>query len=258
MRRSRTLERLRANKLVRVCALGHFHPPYIRHAAHYGFDCIWLDLEHRAMDARELQALMAFSHLYDIDMMVRAGYRDSNALYRYLEDGASGLMLSLVSTREEAEDLVQSTKFPPLGNRGIDAAGLDSDFLIQGGEDFAEQASRETFLFAQIETVESVHNAEAIASVAGIDGLFIGWADLSLRIQHAPDVSWTLDEVAQRVAGAARAQGKHWGAVTFDPAVMKKRYEEGARLMPCTGEYIALKNSLEQKGNELDEVFGDG
>ena len=164
-------------------------------------------------------------------------------------------MVALVSTKEDAEHIVRSTKFPPLGNRGLDAAGLDSDFFLQGDEGFAERANRETFLVAQIETIEAVNNADSIAAVEGIDVLFIGWGDLSLRVKHAPGVDWTLDEVVERGAAAAAAHGKTWGAVTFDPAEMKKRNDQGARLLACTGEFIALKNSLAEKSEEIRSTF---
>ena len=95
MRQSKTMAKLRAGKPVRMCALGHFIPSYIRHAAHAGFDCIWLDTEHRAFERRELQALLAMFHLFDIDCMVRADTKQKTRLYRYLEDGASGLMMAV-------------------------------------------------------------------------------------------------------------------------------------------------------------------
>ena len=47
MRKSKTLARIRSNQVVRMCALGHFIPFFVKHAAYYGYDCIWLDMEHR-------------------------------------------------------------------------------------------------------------------------------------------------------------------------------------------------------------------
>ena len=257
MRKSKTLQKLRENSLVRVCSLGHDLPPYIRHAAQYGFDCIWLDLEHRPLDVHQVQKLLAISHLADIDVMIRVGYREPNTLYRYLEDGASGLMCALISNQKQAEEIVQATKFPPLGNRGFDGAMLDSDYLLKGGEGYPEAANRETFLLAQIETVEAVHNIEAIASVNGIDALFIGWKDLSLRIKNSPDISWELEDIVERVNSAVKAQGKHWGAVTENKDEMKKRFSQGGRFLPCIGEFTILMNALEQKQVELNSLFGD-
>ena len=82
MRKSKTLARIRNGEPVRICSLGHVIPAYIKYAAHHGFDCIWLDLEHRAMDQREVQALMAFFHKYDIDCMLRAPTLEKAKLYR--------------------------------------------------------------------------------------------------------------------------------------------------------------------------------
>ena len=80
--------KLNDGRTVRICGLGHFIPSFVRHASHFGFDCIWLDLEHRAMGDREVQALLAMSHQYGIDIMVRSPTREKVKLYRYLEDGA--------------------------------------------------------------------------------------------------------------------------------------------------------------------------
>ncbi len=108
MRKSKTLAKIRAGEVARFCCLGHFIPAYIRHAAHFGYDCIWLDLEHRCIDDREVQALLAFFHLFDIDCMLRAPTFEKTRLYRYLEDGATGLMIPHVSTPEKAATLADS------------------------------------------------------------------------------------------------------------------------------------------------------
>ena len=71
MRKSKTLARIRNGEPIRTCCLGHYIPAYVCHAARAGYDCIWIDLEHRAMTVHEVQALLAFSHLYDIDLLMR-------------------------------------------------------------------------------------------------------------------------------------------------------------------------------------------
>ncbi len=253
MRASKLLAKLRANQPARICSLGHFIPSYIRHAAHFGFDCVWLDLEHRAMGEREVQTLLAFFHLFDIDCMLRPPTLEKTRLYRYLEDGATGLMIPHVSTAEKARALVDAVKFPPLGGRGIDGAGLDSDFLLQGGADYPQQANRETFLVVQIETPQAVQNVAEIAAVDGVDGLFVGTADLQLRlkqIQGGP----TLQQALQQVAEAAQAQGKSWGCPAGSPEHLQKLYSQGARLMVQGGEFMALSNMLENSARVLDQL----
>jgi 2-keto-3-deoxy-L-rhamnonate aldolase RhmA len=255
MRNSKTLARLRNNEPVRLCVLGHFIPSYVRHAAHFGFDCIWLDTEHRAMGDREIQSLLAFCHLYDIDCMVRAQTLEKTKLYRLLEDGASGLMIPHVSTEEKARMLVQAVKFPPLGDRGLDGAGLDSDFLVRGGEDYTDLANRETFLVVQIETPEAVRNVDAIAAVEGVDALFLGPGDLGLRLKHAGDQSMTIDDAQQKVAEAAEKHGKTWGRPAGSREMVEQYYQQGARLIAHGGEFITLMKMLENNAKELESIY---
>ena len=70
MRRSKVLAKWRAGEFARFCSLGHVLPFYIRYAAHYRYDGIWLDLEHRNFDAREVQHLLALCQRFDIDCLI--------------------------------------------------------------------------------------------------------------------------------------------------------------------------------------------
>ncbi len=237
-----------------MCCLGHFVPAYIRYAAEYGFDCIWLDLEHRTMSDREVQSLLAHFHLFDIDCMLRAPTLEKTRLYRYLEDGASGLMIPHVSTAQKARMLVDAVKFPPLGDRGLDGAGLDSDFLLQGGEDYSEAANRETFLVVQIETPQAVANADEIAAVAGVDGLFIGPGDLGLRIRRT-ETDLTLQQAFETVAAAAARHGKAWGSPASSAEHLRQLHDQGARLIAYGGEFHALIEMLKNHSRDLSEIY---
>lgn len=251
MRKSKTLARIRNNETVRMCALGHFIPAFVRHAAHFGFDCIWLDLEHRLISEREVQSLLAFAHLSDIDIMVRAPTLEKTALYRYLEDGAAGLMIPHVSTPERAAMLVDAVKFPPIGNRGIDGAGLDSDFLLGDYETFPDRANAETFLVVQIETPEAVENVDAIAATPGVDGLFVGPGDLGLRLKHSSG-SMTLESAFKDVAAAAARHGKAWGTPVATKEILQQRRNQGGQLLAHGGEFRALMDMLEASAANFD------
>ena len=256
MRKSRTLAKLRNNQPARICSLGHFIPSFVRHAAHFGYDCIWLDLEHRAMSEREVQALLAYFHLADIDCMLRSPTLEKTRLYRYLEDGAAGLMIPHVSTREKAESLVQAVKFPPIGDRGIDAAGWDSDFRLQGDDGYTDLANQETFLVVQIETPEAVRNVDEIAAVEGVDGLFVGPGDLGLRLRKLPN-DLTLDEAFRSVAAAAKKHNKAWGCPAASSEKVRELREMGAQLIAYGGDFMALMDMLEAHSADLDSVYGE-
>ncbi len=250
MRSSKTWAKIRAGEVIRTCNLGHFIPGYVCHAARNDYDCIWLDLEHRAMDVREVQALLAFSHLYDIDVMVRPPVRGGAALYRFLEDGAAGLLMPLVDTAEEAKRLVDTVKFPPVENRGLDGVGLDADFGGHAIEDYVAWAQKETFLAVQIETPEAVENADAIAAVPGVDLLFLGPGDLGLRLKIHSEM--TLDDAWAKVAAACKRPGKAFGGPTFTPEDSRRRREQGAQLFVGNGGFRNWANALADPSSKFD------
>ena len=257
MRTSKVLAKWRENQFARICSMGHVLPFYVRHAAHHNFDGIWLDLEHRNMDEREVQHLLALGHLFDIDMMVRPPTTMRTRLYRYLEDGATGFMIPFVSTPEIAQEIVNSVKFPPIGNRGLDGAGLDSNFALDvWTEDstFIEDANRETFIVAQIETLEAVENADEIASIEGIDLLFVGPADLQLRIDKTPNNKVTLDAAVDQVAAAATKHGKAWGRTASSLDEVARYHAMGAQMVPWGGDF-ALNKILQEAGEGLDKIL---
>lgn len=257
MRKSKALAKWRAGEFARFCNLGHFIPFYVQHAAHNKFDAIWLDLEHRNFDQREVQHLLALCHLFDIDCMVRPPTVQRSRLYRYLEDGATGLMIPFVSDAEKAREIVQAAKFPPLGNRGLDGTGLDADFGLRRGrpdDTFVEDANRETFLVAQIEEPEAVAKAEAIAAVDGIDALFVGPADLGLRLDAYPQFGMTLDEAVAIVAAAAAKQGKVWSIPAGSIEEVEKYRRQGSLMIPYGGDF-ALTQVLKTAGEEIDRML---
>lgn len=245
MRKSKTLAKIRQGETVRMCSLGHFIPAFIKHAAHYGYDCIWLDLEHRHLSESQVQTLLAYGHLFDIDIMVRVPTLEKTRLYRFLEDGATGIMVPHVSTPEKAAMLASSVKFPPIGDRGLDGAGLDSDFLTCDLLAYPEEANRETFLVVQIETPEAVENVEAIAATAGVDGLFVGPGDLGLRLRHS-DPGWDLEEAYQRTANACQKHNKAWGTPVATKDALNQRREQGAQLIAHGGDFRAVMQALEE------------
>ena len=252
------LQKFRSGGFARVCGLGHYLPFYIRYAAHYKFDGIWFDLEHRAMDQREVQAIIMMCLHNDIDCMVRAPTLERTKLYRYLEEGATGFLMPLISDPQMASDLVQAVKYPPLGNRGMDGAGLDADFGIAAWHpqsNYNAESNRETFLITQVETLQAVANAEEIASIDGIDGLFIGPADLSLRIATQGTGDLTMEKAIDTVASAAQKHGKVWGITAGSVEEIKRFREQGAQMVPWGGDF-SLMNVLKDCSEDLDGVPG--
>jgi 2-keto-3-deoxy-L-rhamnonate aldolase RhmA len=255
MRASKLLRKIRSGQCARVCGMGHYLPFFIRYAAHFQYDAIWFDLEHRAMDQREVQSVLALCRQFDIDCMVRPPTLERSRLYRYLEDGATGFMMPFVSSPDLARQIVHAVKFPPAGNRGIDGAGLDADFGIQAwkpGSTYYADANEQTFVVAQIETQEALDQAEEIAAVPGIDVLFVGPADLGARLK--PGI--TLDQAIGRTAAAAARHGKTWGIPAGTPELLARYRGLGAGMLAYGGDF-ALMKVLEGCSRDFDQALGE-
>jgi 2-keto-3-deoxy-L-rhamnonate aldolase RhmA len=198
--------------------------------------------------------------MFDIDCMIRPPSIERNRLYRYLEDGATGLMIPFASDRETVQKIVEAAKFPPLGNRGLDGAGLDADFGLQGwrvNPRYTGDANDETFIVAQIEVPEAVTKADEVAAVPGIDALFVGTADLGLRlaVTPRPDVK-NLDIAIEQVAAAARRHGKAWGAAPGSLEDLLRYRRKGAQIIPWGGD-SGLRQVLANCSGELDSGLVD-
>jgi 2-keto-3-deoxy-L-rhamnonate aldolase RhmA len=162
-------------------------------------------------------------------------------------------MVPHVSTVEKAQELVQSVKFPPIGNRGIDAAGLDCDFSLPEHLEYVQEANDQTALVVQIETREAVENVEEIAALEGVDGLFIGPGDLGMRLALDESTDMTVESATERVAAAAAAHGKAWGRPAATE-MMGPLFDQGARLLAHGGDFGAIMDHLRECGSHFDDL----
>jgi 4-hydroxy-2-oxoheptanedioate aldolase len=255
-RRSKILAKIRSGQVARVCSVGGFLRYFPRLAAEFRYDGIWVDAEHRSWDPADIAAMMALHHWADIDCLWRPATIEKTGLYRLLEDGAAGLMIPHVSTPQRAQELVQAVKFPPLGDRGLDGAGLDADFLVGMPADYTDQVNRETFLVVQIETPLALENVEAIAAVPGVDVLFLGPGDLSLRMGCTPAVDDPVIMDAQKRLSAAVAQhGKAWGRPVGSADDARTVIQLGAQLVAFGNDFWAVHQHLADCAAKFDAVL---
>lgn len=258
MRTSRIRTRLDNNQIVRIACLYYPTKSMPAHAAHANYDALWLDAEHNAWERRDIQHMMALHHLANIDCMVRTGSRCPTDLYRLLEDGASALLIPHVNSRREAEALVSAAKFPPAGQRGVDGAGLDNGFAVHGRDHgYFETANRETLLIVQIETPGAIEAVEEIASVPGLDGMFIGPGDLALRLGCPMDWAEPKMQKAQaRVAAAAARHGIAWGRPARSAEDIRDLAGAGARLIAHGSDFGSMAMGIPLYAKHFDEALG--
>jgi 2-keto-3-deoxy-L-rhamnonate aldolase RhmA len=245
MRTSLIRSRLRQGLPVRIAALYFPNAMMPAHAARAGFDALWLDAEHNTWERREIQRLVALHHLANIDCLVRTGSRNATELYHLLEDGVTAFLTPLVNTPADAAALAAAVKFPPLGQRGLDGAGLDNNFYLDGVQPYPAAANAETVLIVQIETPEALANLDTIAGTPGVDGLFIGPGDLALRLGCAMDWSEPkLTAAEDAVASAATRHGIAWGRPAGSVEQIAHVVRKGGKLIAHGSDFGAVMTML--------------
>ena len=150
--------------------------------AQQGWDSLTIDMQHGVVDYQNaLQMLQAISTT-DVVPMARVNWNEPGQIMKILDAGCYGIICPMVSNKEEAEKFVQACMYPPNGYRSFGPVRG----LIYGGSDYAKHADQEMLKFAMIETKESLDKLDEIMSVKGLDGIYIGPADLSLAIGEEP------------------------------------------------------------------------
>ena len=258
MRRSKILERLRADKPALLTNISLSPSPLaVEMAGRIGIDGVWIDTEHRPFVQREVSHIIAGARLGDIDAMVRIrkgeGY---SSFFRPLEDGAAGIMVPHVATREETEWVVRNSKYPPTGRRGLENVMPDADLSFADTLDYMAHANRETFVAIQIEDVEALDVLDEMFAVPDWEIAFIGPADLTasmgiaLQREHPRFI-----EAVQNIADAAARHGKWWGLPVVDAETAAKYAEQGARFFNISGDFTFLKEGFQKVRDDFDRVF---
>jgi 4-hydroxy-2-oxoheptanedioate aldolase len=158
--------------------------------------------------------------------IVRPAWNDPVLIKRHLDAGAQALLIPFVQNAAEAKAAVAATRYPPDGIRGITTSGRAAKFGRVTS--YLKSAAQEICLLVQVETGEALAEIEAIASVPGIDGVFIGPADLSASLGHIGNPGHP--EVQDAIKGAAERLtklGKPAGILTPNEAEARRYIEWG-------------------------------
>lgn len=191
-----------------------------------GFDWLLLDGEHSPNDPpRVLEQLQAVAP-YPVTPIVRPAWNDKVLIKRYLDVGVQAFLIPYVSSAAEARAAVEAVRYPPRGIRGV--AGTTRASRYGRIADYAKRAEEEICMLVQIETRAGLDDLEAIARTDGIDGVFIGPADLAAGLGHLGDIGHADVQAAIKNAIARiRACGKPAGILATDEASSRRYMEWG-------------------------------
>ncbi len=191
-----------------------------------GFDWLVIDTEHSPNEVdttlSQLQALSGSP----TSAVVRPAWNDKVLIKRHLDIGAQTLLVPYVQNADEAAAAVAAMRYPPRGVRGV--AGVTRAAHFGRVKDYAKRAHEELCLLVQIETRQGLDNLEAIARTDGIDGVFIGPADLAAGLGHLGDMGHgEVQSAIKEAIGRIRACRKPAGILATDEPTARRYMEWG-------------------------------
>ncbi|MGX9354851.1 HpcH/HpaI aldolase family protein [Roseobacteraceae bacterium S113] len=209
-------------------------------------DCLCLDAEHAPFDRMALDACIAIGRALDFPILVRPGDGSPREVLQALDYGAAGIIAPHIDTVDKARALARSARFG-LHGRGYAGSTRWADYATRAMPDLLDE-SAETIVIAQIEEPAGVEVAGEIAALEGIDGLFLGPADLSVGYGHRDQASDDLKAAFASVGAACKAAGKHY--MTF--VANGQQAQERNRDYGVTGFMVASEHSWMRAGATAD------
>ncbi len=185
-------------------------PNNIELLANCGYDWLLIDTEHTPIESTEAVALLRAAEPYPTTPIVRPGWNDMVDIKRLLDGGAQSLLIPYVQSADEARAAVAAVRYPPRGMRGV--SGLSRASRFGAIKDYNIRAEEEICLLLQLETVEAIEHLDEICTIDGVDGVFIGPADLAASMGHLgnaghPEVRSKIVETIRRLTAADMPAG---------------------------------------------------
>lgn len=206
-----------------------------------GFDWLLIDGEHAPNDLRSvLEQLQGVASAWSAQdeaershPVVRVPVGDTTLIKQFLDIGAQTLLVPMVDTPEQAAQLVQATRYPPDGIRGMGSA-LARASRWQAYPQYIHEANDQVCLLVQAETALAMKNIDAIAATPGIDGVFIGPADLSASMGYPgqadhPEVQAAIEDAIARTLKAGKA-----------PGILSTTHEQAEKWLAAGARFVAV------------------
>lgn len=189
------------------CSIGN---PFVAEImAAQGFDSVTVDMQHGALDYSDLLPMLQAMRASGATLLTRVPWLDPAAVMKALDAGAEGIICPMVNTAEEAARLVSYMRYPPLGTRSFGPTRAS----FAHGAGYAATANETVLAFAMIETAEGFANLDEIVATPGLDGIYVGPADLSLSLSNGRLASGMDREepeiiaALQKIAAACQSRG---------------------------------------------------
>jgi 4-hydroxy-2-oxoheptanedioate aldolase len=236
--------------------LGISNPFTAEIMAQQGYDALTIDMQHGAIGYDGAFPMLQAMRASGTPTMVRVPWLDPADIMKALDAGAYGIVCPMVNSRAEAERLVSYVRYPPQGTRSYGPIRA----VFSAGKDYAEHANKEIVCLAMIETAEAYENLDEILCTAGLDGIYIGPADLTLSIfgeQFGPGFDRREPEILQIIKDIARRahlSGMRAGLHTASPQYASDAIDWGFDLVTVSTDVRLLVEGVQNSINKFREL----
>ena len=213
-------------------------------AATVGFDWLLIDGEHAPNDLGTINEQLSVLSGRPVSPVVRIPHNDPALIKQMLDMGAQTLLCPMVNSAQDARAIVQAMRYPPDGMRGVGHM-LGRASAFNAIPDYLTTAHQELCLIVQAESIAAMDALEDICAVDGVDGVFIGPADLCADMGLLPDI--THPDVRAAVTDGLkriRATGKAAGIIDGDPALIQRDIDAGANFIALGADVLLLADAM--------------
>ena len=227
IRGNRVKEKLAKGEVAAILGGNGLNTHMIDFLGPLGFDGIWLEAEHGTVTWDQMDDLARACDLWGMASVLRVYSDEPWVITRALDRGVNGIVIPHVNTREQAQGIVQSSKFGPIGRRGIYPSRRSFS-----APDYFERANDEILVIVLIEEMRAVENLSEILTIDHIDAFFVAAGDLSqsmgyvMQMDH-PEVVAVVDRAIRQITDAGRVAG----ALALNDAMLERNLRSGARLL---------------------------
>lgn len=229
MRKNQLKRKLKQGEVVLGLFMNCAYPAFVEICGYAGFDFAVIDLEHGALHPLVAEDLCRAADCVGLTPVIRVRKNDAPQIQRALDIGSAGVQVPQIETKADAEAVVRSVKYSPLGSRGLSfytRAGVYSS----AGTQIVDQLNEESMVVVQVEGKRGVENLEEIISVPHIDAIFLGPYDLSQSLGIPGQVrDPRVIELMQKAVGTIRKAGKAAGTFADSPETAKQWIDAGVQ-----------------------------
>lgn len=224
-----------------------------------GYDSVTVDMQHGALDYGHMLPMFQAMRASGAVPMARVPWLEPGIIMKALDGGAYGIICPMVNTAGDAAKLVSCMRYPPKGTRSFGPTRVN----FSAGPGYAQEANDEILCLAMIETAEAMDNLEEIVATPGLDGVYIGPADLTLGVTNgrlAPGFDREEDEMVaaiQRILKAAKTAGIRACLHCGTPEYAAKAIGWGFDLVTLSNDVRLLAGAAQASVSKTRELAGD-